>query len=89
MRRRKADNRRVAGTRHQPPTPAEVAEWLKSATPDKLVELAGRGIDARKLLFVAREAMDAHSDAEINDLALEVDDILRRFRSEEAASKRR
>ena len=69
-----------------PPTAAAVAEWFEDADGRKLNALVAAKVDGKKLLLAARRAMDETKDREIKELALEVDDILRRYGGEEAAS---
>lgn len=66
------------------PDAEAVAEWLSTASNGELRALA-QNVHARRSLLLAYSAMKNDSDANIKSLALEVEDVLRRLGSEEAA----
>jgi hypothetical protein len=62
-------------------TPASVANWLQHASPEQLRELG-----AERLLEAASKALASKTDSTLDDLAAEVEDVLRRCAAEHAAT---
>ncbi|MEK6274361.1 MAG: hypothetical protein AABM30_03400 [Actinomycetota bacterium] len=63
-------------------TAEQVVNWLQQASEADLRAI-GRPSTVERLLFAARDGMAA-GDARVRELALEVQDVLRRYASERA-----